>query len=471
MTTSATTPATDVSEDRRTLYNMDLEVLGDRLRRARLEKKVSQRDLSAGLFTSAYLSSLELGKTRPTYDTLINLAQRLDKSTDYFLRQASGMATEMDEEQVRILEIRLALLSAHTALEELADDRAEKALQQVGLHLARLTASEKARYYYLRGRYFNMREDPASALAELEQARKFLAEGYDAELEVLIEYGLGTAHYTQRRIMPALTHFLAAYDLVSAAKETMTINLKWRVLLCVANCYLLLNDWNQAIGSYKEALDEAGTSLLPTRQAAIYWGLASSYREQGDFMRAALNLGRCLQIYEEIEDQVQLLRTRNALAQMYTETGQYESAEEQVNEALRLARTAATPDQCDEMNAIVTLAKIRQKQTHLEEAHTLIEQALSGSENCNDVFRQGRLYRAVAEIQADLGNREASEQFYQKAFEVLEPSGLANSLADIYHSYGQVLRNWGEVERAFEYMEKAYKQRERGRLDRELERR
>jgi len=78
-------------EDRAALHSVDLEVLGERLRRARLEKKVSQRDLSQGLFTSAYLSSLELGKTRPTFDTLVNLSGRLDKSVDFFLRQTSGL--------------------------------------------------------------------------------------------------------------------------------------------------------------------------------------------------------------------------------------------------------------------------------------------------------------------------------------------------------------------------------------------
>jgi hypothetical protein len=52
-------------------YQLNLAVFGERLRRARVEKKLSQRDVCAGLFTSAYLSSLELGKTRPTFETLV----------------------------------------------------------------------------------------------------------------------------------------------------------------------------------------------------------------------------------------------------------------------------------------------------------------------------------------------------------------------------------------------------------------
>ena len=82
-------------EDRQTLTRLDLELLGERLRRVRLEKKLSQRDVCQGLFTSAYLSSLELGKTRPTFETLLSLAERLDKSVDFFLCPPSGLLAEL----------------------------------------------------------------------------------------------------------------------------------------------------------------------------------------------------------------------------------------------------------------------------------------------------------------------------------------------------------------------------------------
>src|SRR5437763_6827111 len=90
-------------ENSKALYSINLEVLGERIRRARVEKKISQRDLSSGLFTSAYLSSLELGKTRPTINTLEQLAGLLGKSTDYFLRPTSGQNLDdtLDEEQAR----------------------------------------------------------------------------------------------------------------------------------------------------------------------------------------------------------------------------------------------------------------------------------------------------------------------------------------------------------------------------------
>jgi tetratricopeptide (TPR) repeat protein len=459
---------TSATDDIKLLYEINLEVLGDRIRRARLEKKWSQRDLSSDLFTSAYLSSLELGKTRPTYKSLTGLADRLGKSLDYFLRPSSGIGTELDEEQTRILELRVALLKAQTRLEKYADEEAQAALDEVKDFLPRLTSVERARYYQLRGRYFNMRNLPTDAIAELEEARKYLQQGYDAELEVLIEFGLGSAHYNQRRIMPALTHFLAALDAINNHQDEAAQLLKWKVLVNVGHSYLLLNNPEQAIRAYQEALDNAKDMVDLTAQAHLHYGLASVYREQGDFQRAALNLGRCMQIYQHFENQETLLTTYNHLAQIYAQTDQYQKAEEQVNLALKLARLVLVEgdDRCEELNALVTLTLIEQKQKNLAKAQEYLLQALDLREVCQDKFHVSRLYRVAGEVWAEVGDRPRSQDYFKRALSELEGTGMPSSLSEVYYSYGQRMKEWGELDEAFKLLEQAYLQRELGRAER-----
>ncbi len=453
------------SDEKAALLGIDLEILGERIRRARNEKKLSQRDLSADLFTSAYLSSLELGKTRPTLETLSNLAYRLEKSVDFFLRQTSGLSGELDEEQARILEVRLALLTAQVNLERGADERAEKGLQQVALHLARLGSLERARYYYLGGKFYNLRNEPGRAIEELEEAQKYLSDGSDLELEILIESALGQANYAQRRIMPALTHYLTGLEKINSAKQILAGNLKWKLLMSLANCYLALNDWEQAIGAFRTALEQADNALDLISQAELFYTQATTYGDEGDFQRACLSLGRSFQIYEQVEDQRQMVRTRNALADMQAQTGQYESAEGHALEALRLSQLTSLNDHCQELAGLVTLAIIRHKQNRLNEARDYANQALKLTESCDSVAQLGRLYQTAAEIEADLGEKSQAEAYYRQALSIVEASNMAITLADIYHSYGQRLRAWGEVDRAFEYMEKAYRQREKGRAE------
>ncbi len=59
--------------------------LGVRIRQARLEAGLSQRQLSDGIVTRNMLSLIESGKARPGMDTLMAFAARLGKSTGYFL--------------------------------------------------------------------------------------------------------------------------------------------------------------------------------------------------------------------------------------------------------------------------------------------------------------------------------------------------------------------------------------------------
>lgn len=59
--------------------------LGEKLRQARLEAGLSQRQLCGNTITRNMLSKIENGSARPSMDTLHILAQRLGKNVSYFL--------------------------------------------------------------------------------------------------------------------------------------------------------------------------------------------------------------------------------------------------------------------------------------------------------------------------------------------------------------------------------------------------
>lgn len=61
--------------------------LGERLKRARLEAGLSQRQLCAGVVTRNMLSQIENGTARPSMDTLKVLAFRLERPLSWFLEE------------------------------------------------------------------------------------------------------------------------------------------------------------------------------------------------------------------------------------------------------------------------------------------------------------------------------------------------------------------------------------------------
>jgi len=70
--------------------------LGEKLKAARLESGLSQRQLCDGLITRNMLSQIENGTARPSMKTLAVLAQRLGKSVSYFLEDQAVTSPNQD---------------------------------------------------------------------------------------------------------------------------------------------------------------------------------------------------------------------------------------------------------------------------------------------------------------------------------------------------------------------------------------
>ena len=75
--------------------------IGPRLRQARLEKGLSQRQLCQDLITRNMLSQIENGSARPSMEVLCTLAARLEKPVSYFLEEGVSSNQTVIEEARR----------------------------------------------------------------------------------------------------------------------------------------------------------------------------------------------------------------------------------------------------------------------------------------------------------------------------------------------------------------------------------
>ena len=428
------------SQDMQDLYNIELEILGDRLRRARQDKKISQRDLSEGLFTSAYLSSLELGKTRPTADSLAELARRLDKSIEYFLRPANGLLNgnqAADEDYLRVLRARQNLWLAQVATERartqatlgantIQTDLPLPLLQEADRQSTRLSEIERGQYSYIAGRYATLTETDGSdqafslleeGLKQIEQAQLNTSRQTDrqqaTELKVLMQTEIGDLYLDQGRPMQALSQFqtgleeLASLNLGAtlqdpvetppATEKLLPDRLRWRLLARVAHCYARLNDKEQTLQALRQAVQtingvaqtdletvviiKAGPVLSQVDKLIeltdIYYEQARRLSESSDFQQASLKVGRCLQLLEQAQDGVELVNIYTGLAERELEAGQYGLAESQVRQLLNWLDNTGPSYGSQKLKALLTLAQARYKQGDSEEAIKTIEQALN----------------------------------------------------------------------------------------------
>ena len=112
--------------------------MGQRLKQARLEKGLSQRQLCGDVITRNMLSQIENGSTKPSMDTLRYLAGQLDKPIGYFLGEDSVSSNQ----EVETLLAALSLLrAAEQALQAGKTIYARELLEKAG------AAGENTSYY------------------------------------------------------------------------------------------------------------------------------------------------------------------------------------------------------------------------------------------------------------------------------------------------------------------------------------
>ncbi len=105
-------------------YRGDPMELGEKIRRARQEAGLSQRQLCGEELTRNMLSLIENGTARPSMKTLAYLAQKLGKSMSYFLEEDA-------QDQSELIASAEALRRAEAALEAGKDIYAAQLLEQV----------------------------------------------------------------------------------------------------------------------------------------------------------------------------------------------------------------------------------------------------------------------------------------------------------------------------------------------------
>src|SRR5919198_22790 len=83
------------------------ESIGQRLRRLRLEKGLSQRELAGPGVSYAYVSRIEGGQRRPSLRAIRRLARKLGVTAQYL--ETGSMTTSEEEREIRLSESELRL--------------------------------------------------------------------------------------------------------------------------------------------------------------------------------------------------------------------------------------------------------------------------------------------------------------------------------------------------------------------------
>lgn len=434
--------------------------IGQRIRRARLTRNLTQGELAKGEFSVSYVSAVERGQIRPSLGALERLATRLqvplselltdthDAEIDAALSLSEGRGSESD--QVRE-ELSARLREAQILARQHKTDEAIGLLREV-LERATAPRDKAATHYYLASCYL-AREEPDPARQELQEAMPIAERIGDRELLERSRNDLGTAYAQLQKPLLALECHRACYDAIQRGIMRDPLY-KLTVLGSLGNEYWILGEYDKAIEILEEAAELSNDVLNPERLGTIYWMLSASYQAQGDTGRAKRYALHAIQSFEEVGNKRQASYVHNRLGRAYIQSDQLEDAEAHLRVAHDMAHKLDDPRGIAEAARSLSELHLRRKQ--LDDAESEAREALAAAERLRDAQQRADALLTMGEALEARGKKKDAEGRMQEALKLLEGAGAPQPLAVGYSRLASFYESRGEAPRALDYMKRAW---------------
>ncbi|MFV5991886.1 helix-turn-helix domain-containing protein [Streptomyces sp. NPDC056231] len=436
---AAGTPARGVPEGADRPVDQDAPlVIGERVKRLRKERELTQRQVAEPSYTAAYISTLEAGKVRPSEAALRHLAERLGVSYEELATgRPSHLATT----------IRLRLADAQQILA--TGDAADAAVEY-----ERLLA---------RAEEYGLRTEQATALTglgecaletgELDQARAH----FEAAEQQLADAPLPERARAVRG--RAVAHLLAGelryscYLLESALDELNTSGLQdpgalLQLYTASIAPYMDLGAHARAAQAAELALALAPQVSDPALVASMHRSVARTLIAEGRAAAADAALAKAAELYQQLQMRTELAHCHWMRGYVHAQHDDLEKAECELRTAhsmLVSKRAALYTSQVE-----VELADVLRRRGKADEAAALLRDLLGGLHPDRGAVHAGGAHRLLGLIAEESGDAEAAEEHYVTALSLLERAGAAGDLADICRLLGDLLRSEGRTEAAMD---------------------
>jgi transcriptional regulator with XRE-family HTH domain len=419
------------------------EGVGARLKRLRMERGLSQRDLSSPGVSYAYISRIEAGARTPSVKALRKLAQKLGVSVEYL--ETGRDIREVDDRELRLADAELQVrLDADTEAAErklaevfaesnAAGDRVSASRAAIGLGLAAA----------FRGNHLDAVERLESAL-EYERVSPVvrsdvystLAQSYAA---------LGAADRAVRILDECLN------EVKRAAPENVTLQVQYASYLSYA-----LSDAGQherAAEAIRDALKIAGDSADGYTRVRLLWGLARVAAIEGRAAEALTHIRKAIALLETTDDTLQLARGYLLSAGIESIEGNIEDTREHLRIAGQLLGPA--PERIDQGLVLIgesRLAKLeRDGKRAVERARDAI--AVLGDFNAGEL---GAACWALAGGLALEGDVQGANDAYRRAVDLLTVHGRRYNAGLASLEWAALLKENGREDEAEPILRRAY---------------
>ncbi|MEZ5102211.1 MAG: helix-turn-helix domain-containing protein [Thermoleophilia bacterium] len=416
------------------------ESLGDRLKRLRMERGLSQRAISAPGVGVSYISRIEAGTRQPSLRALRALADRLGVSAEYL--ETGRAASPHEEREVRLADAELALrlgegtAVAEAELERLLAEAEEAGDTRVALR-ARialgLAASQAGRH--------------RAAVEHLERCVRRGAVTPVTRPDVYVTLGASYVAVGRHDLAVGLFE-----DSLAAIEEHAPEDDSARIRFVTHLSYALSDrgDFERA-REVLATLDGAAESHDPYSRIRIFWSQARLASMEGDTGEALDHLNHAMALLDATEDTLNQARAHLLCVEILLLDGDVEQAGKHLAQAERLYALGASA---------LDLGSLRAQQGKHAALLGRAEQAVEFATEAIGLLHdhpvdQAAAWHALALARAGLDDTEGADQCYRRAVDQLASGGEWREAVQACQAWAETLRKAGRHEQAYDVLQRA----------------
>jgi transcriptional regulator with XRE-family HTH domain len=415
------------------------ETIGQRLKRLRLDRGLSQRELAAPGVSYAYISRIEAGTRQPSVKALRRLATNLGVTADY-LETGSQLAPE-EQRELRLADLELALRLG---------DPAEVRSDLSAVLAEALAAGDQAAAMRARVALASV----AGEAAEWSEAVKLLEDAVEGEIFAPVDrfeiYSyLGRCYAFAGRANDAVQLFERCIEGVGDAGGDPALEARYATLLSYALSDL--GELNRAEEVVAHALARLDESHDPYMRVRLYWSMARLAHAEGRSTVALSNVRKAIALLQATDDTLHLARAHILAGSITLAREDADRAEMHLNKAeLLLAAPTATADLVE-----ITLQRARIAVLRGEGDTTLalVQKALELNVDANAID-EGRAYHAMGDGLVLVGDYEGADDAFGKAVGILEDQARWRDATTACRSWAKMLREIGREQQAMDVLER-----------------
>jgi tetratricopeptide (TPR) repeat protein len=340
--------------------------LGERVRALRVAAAMTQSELAEGRFSKEYISQIERGKTRPTFETVEWLAERLGVDAAFL---SHGVSTEERTKVEAMLTRAEALSGAHAYADATELFReARRAVEKTGAPALEARA--------LAGEAWALQEigDVRAATELLQRARELVERPEFSDVDRAdVLYRLGVCRYKLSSISTAIALLDEALALAERSGAPAGV-LRSDILQYRSRCRRRLRDYVAARDDAERALELAQDVGDRAAIARAYVQASLIAQRQGHYVLSRSYAQRAKDLYQQVNDERSIGRLQLMLGGLTLLLGDEEHAVEHLKASYSRALDVDSP--ADAAQALQGIARVHLNRGEHDQADELARKAL-----------------------------------------------------------------------------------------------